>query len=128
VIANADDPLVVWVASAASDVTWVALGDTWTEDASSCPACGKVIAFGAVGWRCPACGLQRPEPAFALCGASLAVPDRAPLPLDLRLPGRCNRANVTMAAAAACALGVPPHATVEAASAIESVAGRYAQV
>ncbi|MDA8062539.1 MAG: Mur ligase family protein, partial [Actinomycetota bacterium] len=40
VVANADDPLVVWAAGAARRVVWVGAGQPWTADASGCPACG----------------------------------------------------------------------------------------
>ena len=37
VIANADDPLIVWAAGAAKRVTWVAAGQRWHEDSWCCP-------------------------------------------------------------------------------------------
>ena len=43
VVANADDPLVAWAASAASNVTWVAGGGEWHDDAAACPACGSLL-------------------------------------------------------------------------------------
>ncbi|HLH46590.1 MAG TPA: MurT ligase domain-containing protein, partial [Acidimicrobiales bacterium] len=45
VVANCDDPLVVWGAGAAGAVRWVAAGQPWTADASGCPACGGAIEF-----------------------------------------------------------------------------------
>lgn len=45
VVANADDPLVVWGAGAATHVLWVAAGQPWTADASGCPRCGARIVF-----------------------------------------------------------------------------------
>ena len=49
VVANADDPLVVWGAGCAPDVRWVGAGQPWTLDASGCPSCGGRIRFGGVG-------------------------------------------------------------------------------
>ena len=43
VIANADDPLIVWAASSSPNVVWVAAGQEWKDDAWSCPACGGVM-------------------------------------------------------------------------------------
>lgn len=45
VIANADDPLVVWGAGAAREVIWVGAGQPWTADAAGCPNCGSRIIF-----------------------------------------------------------------------------------
>lgn len=49
VIANADDPLVVWGAGAASEVIWVGAGQPWTADAAGCPNCGSRIIFEPAG-------------------------------------------------------------------------------
>ena len=46
VVANADDPLVAWAASAASRVTWVGAGLRWKSDATGCPECGGRVLFG----------------------------------------------------------------------------------
>src|SRR5262245_22265021 len=37
VVANADDPMVVWAASSAANVTWVASGQRWHDDSWVCP-------------------------------------------------------------------------------------------
>ena len=42
-VANADDPHVVWAASAIADVTWVSVGNTWTVDSILCPECGAIL-------------------------------------------------------------------------------------
>lgn len=47
VVANADDPLVVWGAGAAPDVRWVGAGQPWTADAAGCPRCGARIVWDA---------------------------------------------------------------------------------
>src|SRR5438132_103658 len=76
VVANCDDPLVVWAAEAAGSVTWVSTGQRWRIDATSCPNCGGRITWTRVGdvprqgaagaatdseaWAC-SCGLARPE-------------------------------------------------------------------
>ena len=39
VVANADDPLVVFGAGDAPRVVWVAAGQVWRQDAVGCPAC-----------------------------------------------------------------------------------------
>ena len=47
VVANADDPLVAWAASAAPRVTWVGAGLRWNHDAAGCPDCGGPVLFGS---------------------------------------------------------------------------------
>jgi UDP-N-acetylmuramyl tripeptide synthase len=133
VVANADDPLVVWAAGAAAQVHWVGAGLSWQLDAVGCPSCEGRIAFDAAGsWACVSgCGFVRPEPV-----ATLKVSDRATtyhaawadgrdLALTLRLPGRFNHANALVAAVAAEALGIDAAASLRAMAAVEEVAGRF---
>ena len=66
VVANADDPLVVWGAGVARDVHWVGAGLRWQFDAVGCPACEGRIEFGEGGWYCTGCGFARPATEAAL--------------------------------------------------------------
>ena len=126
VVANADDPLVVWAAGLARQVTWVATGQRWRLDAASCPNCGERIEWNdAGGWTCPACGLARPQPQVRLEGDEVALADGRRFPLALQLPGWPNRANAVMAAAGAAAVGVDVAAALRAMGAVTHVAGRY---
>ena len=43
VVANADEPLIVWAAQTARQVVWVDTATTWTQDASLCPNCGSSL-------------------------------------------------------------------------------------
>ncbi len=140
VVANADDPLVVWAASGAvGPCTWVGAGQVWRQDAVGCPACGGRIRFGpGSAWACDSCGLERPPCAAWLEDGSLVRPGGSRLPVRLSIPGRFNQANAIMAAVAAPLLlansadgastpGVP---TVEEAldrmALVDDVAGRFA--
>ncbi len=127
VVANADDPLVVWAVGDHQPVVWVAAGYRWVEDAALCPACGRVRPLRADGsWTC-ACGLDRPEPDWILEGATAIGPEgRAPL--ELALPGEFNRTNALVAVAAAVARGVELERAARALGTVESVNGRYATV
>ncbi len=61
VVANADDPMVVWSASTAPEVRWVGAGQVWHNDAVGCPACGGRIVFADDGaWACDRCDFARP--------------------------------------------------------------------
>jgi len=123
VVANADDPLVVY---AAGDLTtvWVGAGLSWTTDATTCLWCGGVIEFPESGWRCTRCDHRRPPCAVTLDGDSVDATDWH-VELRLPLPGRSVRANAVMALAAADQLRVPVAAAVERWRTIRSIEGRY---
>lgn len=131
VVANADDPLVVWAAGSATDVRWVGAGQPWIDDAAGCPSCGERIRFGnesAPRWRCGGCGLARPDLDVTLREDELSFVGRCSVQLDLELPGRANRANAAMALAVADVLGVEPVSAAASLRAVRDVAGRYAVV
>ena len=102
IVANADDPLVMWAASGSTDgstdVLWVAGGMPWSQDAALCPRCGQALAFpdsgGPGGWCCTACELSRPDCAWSFDAAAARCTDGRVVPLDLSLPGRANRLGV----------------------------------
>jgi UDP-N-acetylmuramyl tripeptide synthase len=128
VVANADDPLVVWGASSAPRVVWVAAGLGWHLDAVGCPSCEGRIEFTDDGWSCT-CGFSRPEPAVNLAtdGATTTATfaDGGAVPVELGVPGRFNRANAVMAAVAAEAMGVDAERALGAMAAVDEVAGRF---
>jgi len=128
VVANADDPLVVWGAGAASSVTWVGAGQPWTADASGCPSCGGRILFRDGSWACAACSLRRPELAVWVEGDEVVTVQGRRHRLHLQLPGRCNAANAALAMAAANRFGVDAVAALGAMADIQEVGGRYRHV
>ncbi len=130
VVANADDPLVVWGAGAARHVHWVGVGLRWQLDAAGCPSCEGRIEFGEGTWACTACGFAKPAPVAWLerapgAPARLVFADGRALPLHLVLPGAFNEANAAMAAVAAEACGVDPAAALRAMEDVVEVAGRF---
>ena len=126
VIANADDPLVVWAAGRVERVVWVAVGQSWKDDAWSCPQCGGVLHLDHEDWRCGSCELRRPTPQWALDGEELVAPDGTRVGLTgLRLPGRANRANAVSAAAVAAVFGVEAGTAIGRMEHVTAVAGRY---
>ncbi|MHB8681578.1 MAG: MurT ligase domain-containing protein [Acidimicrobiales bacterium] len=129
VVANADDPLVVWAAGTAPKVVWAGAGGSWRSDASGCPACGGQIEFdpSGTGWS-SACGLSRPAPAVELQNDGVVTAAGVRFGLRLALPGRFNRANAAMAAAAAEQLGVPLPDALAAMAGVRDVEGRFATV
>lgn len=129
VVANADDPLVVWAAGTAPHVVWVGAGQLWRSDAVGCPACDGPVVFhpSGVGWS-SACGLRRPDPSLSLVDDHLISAGGEDLSLQLALPGRCNRANAAMALAAAMALGEDARRALSAMAGVEDVEGRFSTV
>jgi UDP-N-acetylmuramyl tripeptide synthase len=143
VVANADDPLVVWAAATAPRVVWVGTEAHWTNDAASCPACGSPIEFTEAGpsktgprtsgsWACTSCDFAKPTPSWWLDadGGGRPIVRRSdpvlePIPLDLALPGRVNAANAAVALAAAVSMGAEPDRAARALASVDSVAGRY---
>ncbi len=140
VVANADDPMVVWAATTAPDVRWVGAGQVWRNDAVGCPACGGGIDFDEQGgWACDRCEFARPARVAWLDGTDLVTADGARCPVDIRLPGRFNRANAAMVAIAAPVMaagdgspgapGPPLTASMALArlSGVDEVEGRFAR-
>jgi CobQ-like glutamine amidotransferase family enzyme/UDP-N-acetylmuramyl tripeptide synthase len=127
VVANADDPLVVWAARDATPVVWVAAGQLWHHDAVGCPACTGRIVFADGDWSCQ-CGFRRPRPDAVLRGDVLVTGDGRDLRVDMVLPGRCNLANAAMAAVAAGVLGVDEAVALAAMQSVVDVEGRFATV
>ena len=123
VIANADDPLVVYAALGARDVTWVEGGAYWKADATTCPDCGLLLTRTDDDWWC-ACDLRRPRPSVRREGQDVSIDGVVRTP-HIALPGRANRGNIAMAVAAAIALGIDLDRALEAMAAITSVSGRY---
>ena len=138
VVANADDPLIVWAASTAANVVWVGTAAHWTNDASGCPSCGGRIEFvesvdassRSSTWHCTQCDFAKPEPSWWLTvdaeGRDAVAHTGAPtITLDLALPGRVNAANAAMALAAATQMGADPARAAAALNTVSDVAGRY---
>lgn len=128
VIANADDPAVVWSAMAGKRQVWVALGARWTADSLVCPGCaGRCIRTGS-DWACRDCALRRPDPDWWLEDDILRSAT-ASLPLFLELPGRCNLANAALAVVVAHHVGATsPGDAARRLRAVRSVAGRFKRI
>ncbi len=128
VIANADDPLIVWAAAAAPRVTWVAAGQRWHEDSWCCPECGSHLRRDELGWRCGECTFRRPSARSVLEDSAVIDAVGNVRDLSLALPGRANRSNAVMALAVADFFGADVAQALPRLRAVSSVAGRYTQV
>jgi UDP-N-acetylmuramyl tripeptide synthase len=128
VVANADDPLIAWAASAAKRVTWVAAGQRWHEDSWCCPECGSHLSRDELGWRCGECSFTRPAARWVLDTDSVVDATGRVRELSLALPGRANRANAVVALAVADFFGVDLDQALPRLREVTSVAGRYTQL
>lgn len=137
VVANADEPLIVWAAQTARRVVWVDTATSWTQDASLCPQCGAPLArdqphTGADGthqqgggWRCTGCDLAQPDADYRVQGTGVIGPDGQAYETALNVPGGFNVSNAACALAAAALLGVEPAAALAGMATVTSPAGRF---
>ena len=134
VVANVADPHVADAAlwAETTRVIWVDPGLRWTEDATVCPRCGRVLEWvddpaDAAGsrWRSD-CGFAMPAPDYALTPAGVRLPDGEVVPFTLALPGEVNRGNAVFAVAAAVAMGVDAPTALARMAGVAQVDGRYA--
>jgi UDP-N-acetylmuramyl tripeptide synthase len=126
VVANADDPAVVWAAGAARERLWVAAGLGWTQDSMTCPECGGLVGRAEHSWRC-ACGFRRPSSVWSVANGRVRHHGQD-VGVELSLPGDANLGNAALALAAAVTSGVSPDAAARAVGGLREVAGRYAVV
>ncbi len=134
VVANADEPLIVWAAQTAREVVWVDTATTWTQDASLCPNCGANLirtqpdATGGHGgdWHCSGCSLAQPASDLRVVDGQIV--DRAGVSWrpDLNVPGAFNVSNAACALAAAELMGVDVATALEGMRSVSSPAGRFA--
>ncbi len=127
-VANADDPMVVYAAGKARDVTYFSAGQRWREDAHVCPACNSHIARDGDDWRCQRGDLVRPRPQWTIDGSAVIDPTGKRHELKLQLPGQVNVGNAATALAVTYFFGVEPADGAPKLADVASVAGRYAQV
>jgi UDP-N-acetylmuramyl tripeptide synthase len=123
VVANANDPLVVYAAELATNVAWCDVPTPWTTDAVSCPHCTQSLHFTDDSWWCD-CGFAKPTTAVTVLRDGLVVRGTR-LELDLKLPGEFNRANAAMALTALSLVNADLTGALTRINALASVAGRF---
>lgn len=126
VVANADDPAVVWAAQGARTQVWVAAGQDWRQDSVTCPSCGSLLDRRTPDWSC-SCGLRRPQAEWTVTDGRVRH-HGAEVAAHLTLPGAVNLGNAAVALATAWAEGAPSSDAAAAVSALHAVAGRYAHL
>ncbi|MDR1806738.1 MAG: MurT ligase domain-containing protein [Propionibacteriaceae bacterium] len=132
IVANANDPLVVWSAGTAKQAIWVDTGARWTADAALCPACGTVLDWsdgplGRPAWDCPGCELTQPAADYTVAGDDVTLPTGRVVTPSLQVPGAFNRSNAACALAAAIAFGVSLGDALKGLATVKAPAGRFAE-
>lgn len=136
VVANADDPLVVWAVQTAKRVIWVKTATAWTPDASICPGCGATLLCGPPGqtggsgrnWHCSGCELAEPTGDYAVQDGKIIDAQRQVWNPKLSVPGAFNVSNAACALAAAELMGVHPGTAFVGMRKVTAPAGRFATV
>lgn len=123
VVANANDPLVVYAANEAPRVLWCDVPTDWQADAKSCPRCTRALVRDGSSWHC-VCGFAKPTTLGVTLRNGLVI-SGIEVPLELALPGHFNEANAAMALAALFEMGVDSLVAVTRINAVREVAGRF---
>jgi UDP-N-acetylmuramyl tripeptide synthase len=127
VVANVADPHVVDAALAASKRVWVDPGLRWTDDATVCPRCGRLLSWSQGRWS-SGCGFVMPRPEYTLTTGGVRLPDGRQLAVPLELPGDVNRGNALFALATANLFGVPAEVAAGRVAKVDDIDGRYARL
>ena len=135
IVANADDPLVVWSlrgprGARAPELVWVAGGHRWAGDGMVCRDDMVTLRIDPASdppgeWWCERCGQRRPTPEWTLRDGTVRGPNDVEIPLVLGMPGEVNEVNALFALATAVALGAPAEAAASAFKGVVDVDGRY---
>ena len=128
VVANADDPMVVWAAHGSTHITWFSAGQRWQDDSFVCPESGHPIERANGDWWCTGCPLRRPQAQWRVEEDGVVDPRGDWHLVKLQLPGTVNLGNAATALAVAAEFGVRPIEALPRLTTVASIAGRYAQV
>ena len=133
VVANADEPLIVWAAQTARQVVWVNTATTWIQDASLCPNCGASLVRdqpdhtgGVSDWHCTGCALAQPRGDYLVTEDTIIDRHQRTWRPELKVPGAFNVSNAACALAAAELLGVDPATAIAGMREVTAPAGRFA--
>jgi UDP-N-acetylmuramyl tripeptide synthase len=134
VVANADEPLIVWAAQTAREVVWVNTATTWTQDSSLCPNCGSSLVHeqpsetaGHGGrWYCTGCELAQPAGDYEVRDGQIIDTERRVWDPQLNVPGGFNVSNAACALAAAVLMGVDADTAFAGMRTVSAPAGRFA--
>lgn len=129
ILADADDPFVVWAAIDWRNTIWFSSGASGHLDASTCPSCGAVLHWsdGGANYSC-GCGFAKPNPEWVLTGEDLIGPDNQKIKVISGIPGRAAISNAARAIVVATCFGISPEDARLAIAKVSSVDGRFARL
>jgi UDP-N-acetylmuramyl tripeptide synthase len=150
-VLNADDPFVAALGQDRPNVTYFGLGDPalglerppHAADARLCMRCGaryemSVAFYGHLGYyRCPSCGLSRPEPEIVATRCLFRGDEGTELHVEtpaggfdarVHLPGLYNVYNILATSAAALCLGLTPAAIARELETFTTAFGRLERI
>lgn len=129
ILADADDPFVVWAARDWHNVLWFSSGAYGHIDASTCPSCGAVLQWSPDQARYSSiCGFEKPDAQWVLTGDELHGPRSQKVKVVSGIPGRAALANAARAVVVAAHFGVPLQDSSAAIAKISSVDGRFGKL
>ena len=128
-LADADDPFVVWAARDWGNVLWFSAGTLGHIDASTCPSCGEVLHWtsGGADYSC-GCGFSRPEPQWILNGDDLSGPKNQRVRVVSAIPGKAALSNAARAIVVASSFGISLQDSAQAIARVSSVDGRFGKL
>lgn len=126
ILADADDPFVVWAAQDFPHVIWYSAGSLGHLDASTCPVCADILIWShdGSGFSCH-CGFTKPVAEWVLRAEGLRGPELANIEIESAIPGFAARSNAGRAVVVATLMDVDPETAARAISKISSVDGRF---
>lgn len=131
IVANADDPLVVWTlrpvmggAPGPIRIVWVAGEHRWAGDGLVCRDDLVGLRTEGSDWWCDVCGQRRPEPTWRLEHGLVSGPG-VEIALELGMPGDVNEVNAFFALVTAVELGIDPVAAAGTFRDVVDIDGRY---
>ncbi len=125
VVANCQDPLIVYSLRKSKNVTWVNPGFSWYLDAKSCLICNSQIIFSNDEWACSGCDFKMPNAQIKVANKVIEIDGIKQVEVDLQIPGRCNVGNFAFSLGLAVMLGIDIEKAKDAAEGVSDVAGRY---
>lgn len=129
ILADADDPFVVWACQDWKHIIWFSGGSLGHMDASTCPECGEVLWWSEKGddFSSP-CGFARPKPDWKFKGDALKGPKKQSVKVISGIPGKTAISNSARAIVASTLFDVELEVAAEAIGKISSVDGRFGKV
>lgn len=129
ILADADDPFVVWAALDWSNVLWFSSGAHGHIDASTCPSCGTVLQWSQdkAYYSCR-CGFEKPDAHWVLTADELYGRQGQRVKVVSGIPGRAALSNAARAVVAASYFGVSLQDSSTAIAKITSVDGRFGKL